>query len=128
MRTKATGSRRSKRPTLHQSCRNNPSLNVPAMAICGRPDIGAILLKAITGYRAHGRGRPRWVICGRRATGDFLVADTATTMDSGAGTSVTTAALTTYAATWVLAIKAALERRSPRLQPFRQQCEHQQRT
>ena len=48
---------RHSKPRRH--CRNIRSLPSPAMATCGRPDIGAMLPRATSGYPAHGRMPPQ---------------------------------------------------------------------
>ena len=70
-RIRATASRCFKHNSPHHRCRNIRSLNVPAMAICGRRDIGAMLLRATIGCPGHGRSRLKWAICGRRILGVF---------------------------------------------------------
>src|ERR1700735_161428 len=104
-RTPATGSRRFRHQPPRHRCRNIRSPTAPAMVICGRRDIGAILLRDTTGYPVHGRGRPTGACWGRRATGDLPGDDTATTTGSGAGISAITAALTMDSATSGLAMK-----------------------
>src|ERR1039457_3969332 len=76
------------------------------MAICGRPDIGAMLLRATTGCPALGRGRLKWASCGRRDIGDLSGAGTAITTAFGADISATTAGLTMDSATLESAIRA----------------------
>src|ERR1022692_23091 len=78
-----------------------------AKAICGHPDIGATLLRAITGCLASGRSRRRWASCGHPDTGDSSAAGIATITDTGADISVTTAGLTMETATLESVIKAA---------------------
>jgi hypothetical protein len=67
-------SRRCRLPIRRPSCRNIRSQTAPVMAICGRPDIGAMLLRATIGCRAPGRGRRKWATCGRRDIGDLSAA------------------------------------------------------
>src|ERR1035441_8326063 len=81
-------------------------MTAPAMAICGRPDIGAMLLRATIGCPAPGRGRLKWASCGRRDIGDLSAVGTAITMVIGADISATTAALTMDSATSESAIRA----------------------
>ena len=76
------------------------------MAICGRPDIGAILRKATTGCPAHGLGRLKWACCGRLDIGDIPKVGIATTTVFGAGILATTAALTMDSATSAPGIRA----------------------
>ena len=105
-RIRATASRYLRPTTRRHRCRNIRSLIAPAMATCGRLDIGATLPKVTTGCPAPGPGRQRWVSCGRRDTGDLSVGDTAITMDSGAAILDITAALITDLATSVWATRA----------------------
>jgi hypothetical protein len=93
-KTAATASPCFRHKSPHQNCRNIRSLNAPAMAISGRPDIGAMHPGVTTGSLAPGRNRLKWAICGPLDIGDFMAAGIVITMVHGVNTSATTAALT----------------------------------
>ncbi len=90
----------------HRHCRNIRSLRSPATAIYGRPDIGATLLRATSGYPVPGRCPLKWASCGRLDIGDSQSASIASTTAFGAHMSATTAALTMDSAMAASAIRA----------------------
>ena len=107
-RMQATASRCFRHKNLHHRCRNIRSLQSPAMAIYGRPGIGATLRRATSGYRVPGRCRLKWASYGRLDIGDSRRESTASTTASGAHMSATTAALTMGSAMAASAIRAGI--------------------
>jgi hypothetical protein len=107
-RTQVTVSRCSRHSSLHHNYRSIPSPIALVMAICGRPDTGAILIRATTGCWEHGPGRLKWAICGLRDTGDIPVAGIDTTTAIGARILVTMAASIMEMATQASAIRAGI--------------------
>src|ERR1700726_66023 len=93
-RTRATVSRSFMHSSLLLHCRSIPSPIALETAICGRLDIGAIRIRATTGYPAHGHDRLKWAICGRQDTGATRAAGIDTTTAIGDGILATTAELT----------------------------------
>ena len=106
IRTAATASLCFRPKSLHQSCRNTRSRNVPVMVIYGRPDIGAIPRRATTGFPARGPSRLKQATCGPPVIGAITVAGIATTTALGDSMSATTAALTMDSATAAPGIRA----------------------
>jgi hypothetical protein len=106
IRTRATASLCSRRKSPHQSCLSIRSLNVPAMAIYGRQDIGAMLRRATTGFLVLGPNRPKWATFGLPDIGDFTVAGIVITTARGVSMLATTAASTMDSATEAPATRA----------------------
>jgi hypothetical protein len=90
----ATASQCSGHKRPRRRCRNTRSPNAPAMAIYGRPDIGAMLPRATTGFPAPGHSRLKWATSGPPDIGEITVAGIVITTARGVNMSATTAALT----------------------------------